>query len=48
MDNKDNNRRRMKYFKPIRKRRKLRFDYFVSSKLDVLLFKFAKKFIAKI
>ena len=43
----ENNRRRIKYIKPIR-RKKMRFEYFVSRKLDVLLFKFAKKFVAKI
>ena len=43
----ENNRRRIKYIKPIR-RKKMRFDYFISKKLDVLLFKFAKKFVAKI
>jgi|TARA_B100001964_G_C14129819_1_gene552341 hypothetical protein len=48
MDNKDKNKgRRMLYSKPAR-RRKLKFAQFVSSKLDVLLFKFVKKFIIKI
>ena len=43
----ENNRRRIKYIKPTR-RRKVRFDYFITHKLDVLLFKFVKKFIIKI
>ena len=42
-----NKSRRIKYIKPTR-RKKMRFDYFISKKLDVLLFKFAKKFVAKI
>tara|TARA_B100000315_G_scaffold174773_1_gene163217 strand:+ start:479 stop:622 length:144 start_codon:yes stop_codon:yes gene_type:complete len=42
-----NNRRRIKYIKPTR-RKKMRFEYFVAHKLDVLLFKFVKKFVAKI
>ena len=43
----ENNRRRIKYIKPTR-RRKMRFEHFIAHKLDVLLFKFAKKFVAKI
>ena len=48
MDNKDKYKgRRMLYLKP-KRRRKLGFAHFVSSKLDVLLFKFVKKFVIKI
>ena len=44
MDNKDKYKgRRMLYLKP-KRRRKLGFAKFVSSKLDVLLFKFVKKY----
>ena len=43
----ENNRRIIKYIKPTR-RRKMKFDYFITYKLDVLLFKFVKKFVIKI
>ena len=47
MDNKNNKDGRLRYFKPLR-RKKMKFEYFVSYKLDLLLFKFVKKFIIKI
>ena len=47
MDNKNNKDGRLRYFKPLR-RKKMKFEYFVSRKLDLLLFKFVKKFIIKI
>lgn len=47
MNNKNNNDGRFRYFKPLR-RKKMKFEYFVSRKLNLLLFKFVKKFITKI
>ena len=44
-DKKDKGRRR--YVKP-KRRLKVTFSYFVTTRLDLILFKFAKKFIAKI
>tara|TARA_R100001594_G_scaffold49353_1_gene82282 strand:+ start:543 stop:683 length:141 start_codon:yes stop_codon:yes gene_type:complete len=46
MKDKDNS-RRLKYIKP-RRRKRMKFDSYVATKLDVLLFKFAKRFVAKI
>ena len=47
MDNKNNKDGRLRYFKPLRRKR-MKFEYFVKRKLDLLLFKFVKKFVTKI
>ena len=46
MKDKEDKRRR-RYVKPKRKM-KVTFSYYVSSRLNLILFKFAKKFIVKI
>lgn len=44
---KDKRRRTGLYVKP-RRKRKVAFSYYVSSRLDMLLWKFAKSFLLKI
>ena len=47
MNNNKNKEGRLRYFKPLRRKR-MKFEYFVKRKLDLLLFKFVKKFVTKI